>query len=119
MARKICIAEKGGGSSSDVVYNVVIEDTSLVDSILSSVQDYIESENTVIYGTGEPSPTSGQDGDIYIDSSTQDAYIKQDGVWNKIDVPGPGPTPPTPVDLPDSYITILGSLSNEIGGVIE
>ena len=118
MATKIFITD-GRTDSADTLYNVVLTDPAAIQDVLDIADSGTKTNNTIYKGKGEPSSSIGVDGNIYMDEDSSDVYIKQNGEWNKIDVPGPGPTPPTPVDLPDSYITILGSLSNEIGGVIE
>ncbi len=39
--------------------------------------------NTLLTGTGAPSNEDGKDGDSYIDTTTFDFYVKDNGVWSK------------------------------------
>ena len=117
MATKIFITD-GRTDTADTLYNVILTDPDAIQDVLDITDTGTKTNNTIYRGKGEPSSSLGIDGNIYMDEDSSDVYIKQNGEWNKIDVPGPGPTPP-PTDLPDSFLPLLGSLSEEIGGVIE
>lgn len=117
MAIKIFI-DGPSNTVQDVIYNVVLDSSSTVSQILDLCEGHIQSTNNMYNGNGVPSSSIGNDGNIYTDDTTKDVYIKRNGEWEKIDIPSPGPTPP-PTDLPDSFLPLLGSLSEEIGGVIE
>lgn len=51
--------------------------------VTSCDNDPVQTTKEEFQGEGEPSPSLGKDGDTYLDTTTNDVYVKENGKWVK------------------------------------